>query len=272
VRHISRPIWSHDSIETSETYQVNEVRKSESLYVKSFPELVEIIAKISYRNKYLNLFYRGQSDDYLNIQKETTIMPSMYRGLPKGKEAEEVIAGKFIKLKQADEYLRNKIGKKDVDLDSTFLKFPEVRWAIFQHYEVCQTPLLDITTSLRAACSFALHNNKEAGYVYVLGLPHINGSISYYVDESLVNIKLLSICPPHALRPHYQEGYLAGSFPIEYTARFYGFMDFGRRLVAKFRINKKGFWKRYFHEIPQKALYPEGDTFQEVCENIKLKL
>ncbi len=271
MRRITRKIWSHNSLSSGITYILKDVRRSEPTVINTFPELVESIAKVYYNNKHLNLFYRGQNAEHMNANEETMIMPSIYRGLGSRDEQDEIISGRKTLLKQADEFLRNKIGKKGVDLDATFMKYKEVRWAIFQHYEVCKTPLLDVTSSLRAACSFAFHNDSDTGYLYVLGLPHINGSISYYVDESLLNIKLLSICPPHALRPHYQEGYLVGSFPMEIEEDI-DILDFGRRLIAKFKIIKSTFWNEHFREIPVEALYPTGDRFKELSNDIKIKL
>ena len=68
------------------------------------------------------------------------------------------------------------------------------------------------------------------------------------------------------MRPHFQEGYLLGEYPELYEfsqKRHYKHseMDFGRRLVAKFRIDPRPdhFWKSpNFPFVPTKALYPTG--------------
>ena len=90
------------------------------------------------------------------------------------------------------------------------------------------------------------------------------------MEEELFNIKLLSICPPKAIRPYYQEGYLAGSFPIMESLRSYK-LDMARRLVAKFRL-KPPFWDNNFHAIPDDALLPEGDPMKRICDDVKASL
>jgi len=128
---------------------------------------------------------------------------------------------------------------------------------------------LDITSSLRVACSFALRKARESAVVYIIGLPHTNGSISYYADEEQIIVRLLSICPPNALRPYYQEGYLVGTFPTtELKARTRS-LDVANRLVAKFQIPKKGFWDNHFTEIPELALFPKNDEMNEIVNRIK---
>ena len=152
---------------------------------------------------------------------------------------------------------------------STLEKFPEVCWAILQHYEACDTPLLDITSSLRVACSFALRKASKSAIVYVIGLPHTNGSISYYADEEQIIVRLLSICPPNALRPYYQEGYLVGTFPTTESKRRTRSLDVANRLVAKFEIPKKNFWDAHFTDIPELALFQENDKMYEIVSSIK---
>ena len=154
-----------------------------------------------------------------------------------------------------------------------------------QHYDVCPTPLVDITSSLRVACSFALNkNNNECGYIYVLGLPHITSTISVHNEDDLVNLKLLSICPPSATWPHFQEGYLICNFPTDlYTdisfvenAASYGVFseihDAAVRLVAKFKINNDGFWSNDHKAIPDSALFPDNDEFKMICDEVKTKI
>ena len=118
----------------------------------------------------------------------------------------------------------------------------------------------------------ALDGINKYGIVYVLGLPHPNGSISYYVEEQLRNIRLLSICPPEALRPYYQEGFLAGTFPDRDPPTLSSQHDFARRLVAKFKIPKAEFWSNEFPPIPRVALYPANDRIEGICNGAKAKL
>jgi hypothetical protein len=65
-----------------------------------------------------------------------------------------------------------------------------------QHYEVCGTPLLDVTHSLRVAASFAT-NDAVKGHnptLYVLVVPALSGSVSASSDQGLQTIRLSSIC------------------------------------------------------------------------------
>jgi len=49
------------------------------------------------------------------------------------------------------------------------------RRTILHHYSVCDTPSLDLTHSLRVACSFAQLSSRDArAYVFVLGLPYLS--------------------------------------------------------------------------------------------------
>lgn len=140
-----------------------------------------------------------------------------------------------------------------------------------QHYEVCWTPLLDITQSLRVACSFAYYKNRGKNcYVFVLGLPYITNRISYNSEHEVVNIRLLSICPPEALRPYYQEGYTTGTLDIENEFDSKEILDFNRRLIAKFKLPPiSQFENLNFKYIPDDFLFPENDKLREICNPIK---
>jgi hypothetical protein len=178
-------------------------------------------------------------------------------------------------LEKAEKILFKELSPHQGQHDETFQEFKEIRWAILQHYDVCETPLIDLTTSLRAACSFALYNNKKDGILYILGLPNINGSISFYVEEKLSILKLISICPPFALRPHFQDGYLACNFPIYTSCDHMRFNDFSRRLLAKFKLNNNNgkFWNKDFRYIPENALYPnDNDEVYKICKKIKASI
>ena len=154
------------------------------------------------------------------------------------------------------------------------MKFPEIRWAIIQHYEICETPLVDLTSSLRVACSFALNKSQEGGYVFVLGFPAINGSIPYSVEEELLIVRLSSICPTDAQRPYYQEGYLVGTFPtqIQVLDGKKSNFDVARRLIAKYKIPNEGFGDKDFSNIPHGALFPSNDKLELICYDIKNKV
>ena len=146
-----------------------------------------------------------------------------------------------------------------------------IQWSILQHYEVCRTPLLDLTHSLRVACSFAqLFSENAEAYVYVLGMPYLTNRISINSEHDLVNIRLLSICPPDALRPYFQEGYLAGTTDINYVYENKKELDFRNRLIAKFVIPRsQKFWGEGFDSIPWRVLFPRGDRVGKLCHEIQ---
>jgi hypothetical protein len=148
-----------------------------------------------------------------------------------------------------------------------------IQWSILQHYEVCNTPLLDFTHSLHVACSFAqIDNDGEFGYVYVFGLPYITNRISYNSEQDIVNIRLLSICPPQAFRPYFQEGYLAGTMDVTHYYAEKTPLDFSCRLIAKFSFPVKAdFWDNATY-LGKELLYPEVDDIKDICKSIQIGL
>ncbi len=145
-----------------------------------------------------------------------------------------------------------------------------VRWGILQHYGVSSTPLLDFTHSLRVACSFAqILAQDSKGFVYVFGLPYISNRITINSEHDLVIVRLLSISPPEALRPYFQEGYLAGTTDITWEYIEKTELDFNRRLLAKFEIPKSTrFWGSGFQMIPEDVLFPNDDRVEILCKSI----
>ena len=127
---------------------------------------------------------------------------------------------------------------------------------------MCTTPLLDVTHSLRIACSFASLSEASKAYLFVLGVPNLSGAVTASAEAGLQIVRLSSVCPPSAVRPHIQEGYLLGVYPdlVDYAQKenyFHYEMDFGRRLVAKFVFNPATFWKNdNFPRVARRALYP----------------
>ena len=267
---ISNKVWTHDTAEDGEKKFVSDILESVPKEVGSFRDLVKSIAEISYRNPEHVLFFRGQHRDYLkNLRgKElaSSFYPSIYRQPGAALRVSEIKA-RFEKLERYSHELIERFSEEKIDGHEKLSKFPELTWAILQHYEVCDTPLLDVTHSLRVAASFALNENKDDGYLYVFGFPHPNGSITYSVEEELLNIRLLSICPPGAHRPYFQEGFLVGTFPSRMLAK-HPSLDIGRRLIAKFRLKRQRFWDKSFQAIPKKALYP-SDAIEQICKEIK---
>lgn len=260
-----RQVWSHNSIKTHKLETVAEVRRSKPMAARDFSELVELVAEVTYKNSDHCIFYRGQGHDHTNsTTSETSIYPSIFRS-PSKKLSDEALNARFKLLKSKREMLIRKFSEEKLEGQDKVRKFPEIAWAVLQHYETCDTPLLDVTTSVRVAASFATNYGADKGVFYCLGFPNPTGGISYSVEEELLSIRLLSICPPSAKRPYFQEGFLVGSFPT-FQERKGPHQDCAKRLIAKFSIGGSKFWSDDFRPIPETALKPAADKllgFQE---------
>lgn len=279
MRKVS-PVFSHVNYQKKSTAQANwgkplkhdEALSASPYKVKTYDDLVRTVAQIAHYNRKYSLFFRGQAKDYQKDGK-TSILPSIYRR--KVNEKNVTLKNKFLLLKEKSEQLISLINKQQPLLAGTALlnRYEELQWAILQHYEICETPLLDITHSLHVACSFAQDNNSgKTGIVYVLGMPYPSDSISFNTYEELLNVKLAGFCPPQAQRPFFQEGYLTGPFPyfnLEQSEKKSQF-DFAKRLIAKFEIPvKESFWGAGFSAIPHGKLYQEKDVMKTICEKIR---
>ncbi len=234
--------------------------------INSYRKLVEIIAELAYENKDYLLFFRGQTKDHKNKSHSSTFYPSIYRGDYLRKEE---LRQRFEKLDKACKLLIKKFRKNKIIGHPELSRKKYIQWSILQHYEVVDTPLIDVTQSLRVACSFATNNNNsDKAYIYVFGLPYYTNRITINSEHDLANIRLLSISPPSALRPYFQEGYLIGTTDIEYDYETKSELDLNQRLFAKFEINKKDFWDDDFTSIPQDVIYPNNDEIEEICKII----
>ncbi len=268
MKLLTKKLWSQASVRNGKRQYVREIRKSSPASIRSYRSLVNKVAEIAFNNPQLALFYRGQQREHESKQYGTSLYPAIYRKKTDSRKSSEFLEERYAILDKAGGLLVKKFDEKNLAGTAVLRKFPEVSWAILQHYEICDTPLLDVTSSLRVACSFALENTENHGIVYVLGMPHTNGSISYYADEEQINLRLLSICPPVAMRPHFQEGYLTGTFPSYEPSRRNMQFDVARKLVAKFLIPKGGFWDNNFHELPHEALFPKKDKMESAAREV----
>lgn len=253
---------------------VTNIMRSNSVFVPTYIDLVKEIAELSYLNQDYLLFFRGQSKDFKAI-KYSSLYPSIYRD---ERISKQELKYKFSILELSSNMLKSSLEHYSEQNEIIGLKelkkIKKLQWSILQHYEVCPTPLLDITHSLRVACSFALlDNNEEFAYIYVLAMPYLTGRISINSEHDLINIRLLSISPPQALRPFFQEGYLGGT---EYVLDDYNEkneLDFNRRLIATYKIpNSNEFWNRGFNIISKELLYPKDDELLTICKDIKTKI
>jgi hypothetical protein len=243
------------------------VAKATPYPVRSYRELVKQVAHVAHSNPDHLLFYRGQGTDYHNKAGSSSIYPSIYRSDPLTKPE---ITSRFARLKFQGLQLARAYKKAGMPGAEQLEAREILQWSIIQHYELGGTPLLDLTHSLAVACSFAQENPTDSrAFVFVFGLPHLANRISINSEHDIINVRLLSICPPDALRPYFQEGYLAGTWDVSDTYADKTFLDFNRRLIAKFEIpTTSAFWGKGFGRIPKDLLYPKNDSVKMLCDMI----
>jgi hypothetical protein len=259
------------------------VRGGAGHLVASFLELVTKVAELQFRNQDLVLLYRGQGQDFRNRHDNTTLKPSLFRpaaGARGGNPSPGTLAARFDTLRRAGRELVERYQERRLLGVERLRRHQILRWSILQHYEVCPTPLLDVTNSLRIAASFAslgVSDETREAFVFVLGVPNLSGAITASAEAGLQIVRLASVCPPSAVRPHIQEGYLLGEYPDigDYSQKEnypYYEIDFGRRLVAKFRFDPRRFWvEDTFPVIQAEALYPaaEKDPLYRLALEVK---
>ena len=175
MKKIRGKVWSRNIIGDSHRFYVDEIRRTPAQEVDSFSDLVKELAYISYQNPMHSLYYRGQARDYTTPDGLTSLNPSIYRNLPSRSRSSN-LRQRIEKLEQAEKLLVSQFKNKRYMGRLKLEKFRETRWALLQHYQVCDTPLIDVTASLRVACSFALNSDRDHSYVFVLGVPHVNGA------------------------------------------------------------------------------------------------
>jgi len=241
--------------------------------VSSYLELAKKVAELQFRNPEHVLLFRGQTHDYKNQKKNTTLKPSLFRHRKLDgfrPPSSSVLIERFNRLKTAEDGLTRLFNEQSLEGRHRLQRHRILRWSIAQHYELCATPLLDVTQSIRIAASFASDGTEEEAFFYVLAVPNISGAITASAEAELQIVRLAGICPPLAVRPHIQEGYLLGEYPdlpdFDQKQLYSSYeIDFGRRVIAKFRINVGAFWRnKDFRQVPHAALYPDShdDLFQ----------
>lgn len=244
------------------------IRRVAPYPIDTYPELVQEVADLAYLNKDFLLFYRGQDRDYLNKADTSTYYPTIYR--------KEVLTAqearlRFDMLELAEHQLADAFDSGELEGRQDVRRKSYIAWSLLQHYGVCDTPLLDLTQSLGAAATFAQYNNEEErGVIAVFGLSYPTNRITYNSEHDLVIVRLLSVCPPMALRPNFQEGYLAGTMDITRDYADKSELDFNNRLIAKFSIpNDPSFWGKDFNPIPEQLLFPPDDSMAEIGNRVK---
>jgi hypothetical protein len=268
VRDPKNPWMRRGMSHSTERYQSPEwasnttIRRGFGFEVSSFEELVKLVAGVGYHNRRFNLLFRGQEKDHLDQKDGSKLYSNIYR--PKHGQARllrPVLAERFAELFEAVRRLR--LPAFATDVGRGLSRHWEYQAALLQHYGLRKTPFLDVTHSLRVAASFALPRRSGAeGYLFVLGMPHPHGSISHFIDDDIVLVKLQNVCPPEALRPHYQEGYLVGRLSARDRFKEKG-DNAAYRLLAKYKLlNDGSFWTKNFQPIPRAALLPKTDPLR----------
>ncbi len=252
--------------------------------VKNYRDLVEKIAEIAYENNRQVLVYRGQGRDYRvsGSSKRSSLYPTIFRdtwGEYKITKSNRPLY--FRRLDKLVKSMRPKVfkepdeGSSDSGIDTTIhttrkRRYDEQMLAIIQHYELFPTPMIDVTQSLQVACSFALSDlRNDSAFIYVFGLPAIGGSVSYSVEDETCVARLQTVCPPKAIRAHFQEGLLISKFPL--SQRKTDNSNLANRLLAKFKVSRKDFWSDGYSSLNLTTLLPESDPFADELRAIQVK-
>ena len=274
--------WSYqDGCQKAKIVSNQAVRHGSGHKVNSYIDLTKKIAELQYLNRNYVLMFRGQSKDYKTSKNNTMMKASIFRNEGSKTPSERILDKRFDILKDAENYLQDHYIENELRFRQNISRHRVIRWAILQHYEVCKTPLLDVTHSLRIAASFAsLGDEVDEAFVFAFGIPNISGAVTTSSEARLQIVRLSSACPPIAFRPHIQEGYLLGEYPEISDTRQKALykiyeVDFGRRLIAKFRFSPKDFWRDSDHpRLKRDALYPneEVDEHLKIISSIRNKL
>lgn len=273
--------WGYFEDQQTEAVKATNVsiRHGQGHRVASYMELAKKVAELQFRNPEHILLYRGQGKDYKNDKGNTTLKPSLLRHRPEDgfrPPAPHVLEQRFSKLQEAERRLVSEFEVRALDGRQKLARHRILRWSILQHYEICPTPLLDVSQSIRVSASFASEDDEGEAFFYVLAVPNISGVVTASAEAGLQIVRLAGICPPTAVRPHIQEGYLLGEYPempdFDQKRHYAPYeIDFGRRLVAKFRLNLDQFWgDANFQKISPDALYPnEHDDLFQILHQLK---
>jgi FRG domain len=258
--------------------------------VHSFRELFRVVAFLNVMNKTTTLLFRGQTrdleprptllrDNWTVPGSRTRVDLSLDRVYywdqlgPLCDHVSEVLSGKLPRHAPFDQY-RSQHGRR--------LRIAP--WAVIQHYELWPTPLVDLTSSLRVAASFALGvpRGHREGYVYVYDvsgivtdLMELTRQFGHHQVPEPITYRLSAVCPPSMDRPHLQEGFLMGNSQfgredLTDTDNWY----LADRLVAKFHLlddwegGRSKFWSSDFpkHRLGSLLPRPADDEVKRLLD------
>jgi len=261
----------------------DEVWEEDAFEITDYKKLFQIVSFLNVMNKRASLLFRGQGRDVRPL-------PALYRDTwsPSAKAMGEIALGEqrehyLGQLQEACGRVVPVLRTRGLPRYRPFQNYkqrPFAAWAVVQHYELWPTPLLDLTSSLRIAASFALglsgsHRDAGAatGYLYAFAIQRIATDLmtvgSWKGDDPAliadsITVRLSAVCPPNAVRPHLQEGYLTGRASVQGV--FAGEPSrLVPRLVGKFRLvdyrtRRKRFWSRDFPEHSRTSLLPPEEA------------
>src|SRR5690242_11176655 len=179
---LGRDIWSFTGHSPElKRYPQRDVRALPPARVDTFQELATRVAALSFRNPEYVLFFRGQARDYSNSAGLSSLYPSIFRSETKKLEL-PLFEKRLQDLGVAEKAL---VASFKFDGARRIRRHQLLRWAVLQHYVVCRTPLLDVTPSLRVACSIPEQANGHRVMLYILGLPQISGSVTSSSEHGL---------------------------------------------------------------------------------------
>lgn len=279
----NQKIWTFtEDAKSMAGLSISAIRKDGAHLVRNYVDLATKVAELQFRNRDFVLMFRGQNGDYKNRLGYTSLKPSLLRASRSNKlPTETTLNTRFKRLIAAEAALVREYDARQLLGRDRLERQRILRWAMIQHYEISPTPMLDVTQSLRIAASFATHGATGDAFVFVLGIPNVSGAITASAEAGIQTVRLSSVCPPTAVRPHIQEGYLLTEYPECATAEqkllySHAEMDFGRRLIAKFRFEPESFWEKsgHFPLVGKSALYPRGavDGMCELADAVRASL
>jgi hypothetical protein len=236
--------------------------------IDSFGRLVQVASFLSVMNKTLILLYRGQKEDH-------PLLPSLFRPQWRPPGFDDIppeIGGDRLhywdELASVESIALRVLESHGLPRWRHLRAYRSARWAVIQHYELWPTPLLDFTSSLRVAASFAFDFDDSVqtrGMLYVVGVRKVRSDLMPLTrddaDEQAgrsLTIRLNAVCPPSAQRPHLQEGFLVGRYPFERQQAWdQESSDAASILVAKIALtNDGGFWNADFPIHTRGSLIP----------------
>jgi len=268
------PIENNQFVQNNTLYptDVNSIIETDPMQVNAYSEMVDMVSKLAWFNRQYVLFFRGQDVEYNVGSRFPTVYPTYFR--------------KYILKAMSFEDLMYTLGTKQDELKeknhnrqprfhgaSSIFSLLHVRWALLQHYNICDTPLVDITQSLHVAASFALQKESKdtvkTGIVYVFALPWPSRHYHRNKEEDIYLVRLAGVTPPQAKRPYRQEAYAVMSKDVDFKQQdSLERYDLAKRLVCKFKINdSKDFWGESFNSLSESFLSPKDDVFYKFMMN-----